>query len=98
VGFSASLLAGRRGLDTSSPPQFGQRPPSFLSAHDEQNIQSRPDALREAIAPTSTRHAKIDDGNTFHRLRSIPGVGKILALILLYEIHDIGRFPDAGMA
>jgi transposase len=43
-----------------------------------------------------TRHAKIDDGNTFHRLRSIPGVGKILALILLYEIHDISRFADVG--
>jgi len=43
-----------------------------------------------------TQHAKIDDGNTFHRLRSIPGVGKILALILLYEIHAIQRFADAG--
>jgi transposase len=43
-----------------------------------------------------TRHAKIDDGTTFHRLRSIPGVGKILALTLLYEIHDIRRFPAVG--
>lgn len=29
----------------------------------------------------------------FYRLRSIPGVGKILALVMLYEIHDINRFP-----
>jgi transposase len=43
-----------------------------------------------------TRHAKIDDGNAFHRLRSIPGVGKILALIFLYEIHDISRFAEVG--
>src|SRR5204863_8717743 len=42
------------------------------------------------------RHAKIDDGNTYHRLRSIPGVGKILALIMLYEIQDITRFADVG--
>jgi transposase len=42
------------------------------------------------------RHAKIDDADTYHRLRSIPGVGKILALVLLYEIHDIARFPDVG--
>ncbi len=42
------------------------------------------------------RHAKLDDGNTYQRLRSIPGVGKILALILLYEIHDIKRFEDVG--
>src|SRR5262249_8772230 len=38
------------------------------------------------------RTVKIDDANTYYRLRSIPGVGKILALVLLYEIHDIRRF------
>jgi transposase len=42
------------------------------------------------------RHAKIDDADQFHRLRSIPGVGKILALVFLYEIHDIRRFPQVG--
>ena len=42
------------------------------------------------------RHAKIDDPQTFQRLQSIPGVGKILALTLLYEIHDIKRFPEVG--
>ena len=42
------------------------------------------------------RHAKVDDPNTLARLRSIPGVGKILALIFLYEIHDIRRFPEVG--
>ena len=42
------------------------------------------------------RHAKIDDANTLARLRSIPGVGKILALIFLYEIHDIKRFGAVG--
>ena len=35
------------------------------------------------------RTVKVDDADTFYRLRSIPGVGKILALVLLYEIHDI---------
>jgi transposase len=39
--------------------------------------------------------AKAHDTQTFHRLRSIPGVGKILALVLLYEIPDINRFPRA---
>src|SRR5215510_11992454 len=42
------------------------------------------------------RTAKVDDPQTFHRLRSVPGIGKVLALILLYEIHDIGRFPEVG--
>lgn len=43
-----------------------------------------------------SRHAKVDDPNTYYRLRSISGVGKILALMLLYEIHDIRRFPKVG--
>jgi transposase len=40
-----------------------------------------------------TRRAKQHDPQAFHRLRSIPGIGKVLALTILYEIHDIGRFP-----
>ena len=39
------------------------------------------------------KKAKADDVYSWYRLRSIPGVGKILGLILLYEIHDINRFP-----
>jgi transposase len=34
-----------------------------------------------------------DHNNGFFLLRSIPGIGEILALTLLYEIHDIKRFP-----
>ena len=42
------------------------------------------------------RTAKVDDVQTFYRLRSLPGVGKVLALILLYEMHDVQRFGSAG--
>jgi transposase len=37
--------------------------------------------------------AKQHDANTFYRLRSVPGIGKILSLVLRDEIHDIHRFP-----
>jgi len=37
--------------------------------------------------------AKQHDAKTFYGLRSIPDVGKMLALVLLYEIHAIQRFP-----
>src|SRR5262249_50770149 len=30
------------------------------------------------------------------RLLSVPGVGKVLALVLLYETHDVRRFGSAG--
>jgi transposase len=41
------------------------------------------------IEKTARQH----DYHTLYLLRSIPGVGQILALVILYEIHDIGRFP-----
>ena len=42
------------------------------------------------------QHAKLDDPDTFYRLMSIPGVGRILAMTMLYEIHDIRRFESVG--
>ncbi len=39
------------------------------------------------------RRAKQHDPQAYHRLRSVPGIGKILALTILYEIQDITRFP-----
>jgi len=42
------------------------------------------------------RTAKVDDPVAFHLLRTVPGIGPILALIMLYEVHQIGRFPEAG--
>ena len=38
------------------------------------------------------RTAKEHDHNTLYRLRTVPGIGKILSLVILYEIHDITRF------
>jgi transposase len=41
-------------------------------------------------------HAKVDDPVTFGLLRTVPGIGPILGLTLLYEVDDIARFPEAG--
>ena len=51
------------------------------------------DGLLNQIELEILRHAKQHDANTFHLLDTVPGVGKILGLVLLYEIHDIARFP-----
>ena len=37
--------------------------------------------------------ARGHDYHTLYLLRSIPGVGQILALVILYEVHDVKRFP-----
>jgi transposase len=39
------------------------------------------------------KSAKEHDSTSYALLKSIPGVGKIIALNLLYEIEDINRFP-----
>jgi hypothetical protein len=39
-GLFASFEAGRIGRGTKLPPQFGQRPPSLLSAQSRQNVHS----------------------------------------------------------
>jgi transposase len=41
------------------------------------------------IVQTARQH----DANTLYRLQTVPGIGKILSLVLLYEIHQIDRFP-----
>ena len=50
------------------------------------------DTLITDLELTIVREAKRHDGDAFHRLRSVPGIGKVLALTILYEIHDITRF------
>ena len=48
----------------------------------------------ESLSSISSARAKQHDPQAYHRLRSVPGIGKILALTILYEIHDIGRFAE----
>jgi len=55
-----------------------------LIAHYEELLRE----LEHFILRTATGH----DANTLYRLRSVPGIGKILSLVILYEIHDITRF------
>jgi transposase len=43
-----------------------------------------------------THSAKVDDPVTFGFLKTVPGIGPILGLTLLYEIDQIGRFPEVG--
>ena len=50
------------------------------------------DTLIVDLDLTIVREAKRHDANAFHRLRTVPGIGKVLALTILYEIHDVTRF------
>ena len=74
----------------------------FTDPSARKNVEvdlARIDAYDAQSAPRElylSRAAKGDDPQAYHRLRSVPGIGKILALVLLYEIHDSSRFPEVG--
>jgi transposase len=55
-------------------------------------LLERYDELLTDLEAELVRQAKQHDPQAFALLRSIPGVGKVLALTILYEIHDITRF------
>ncbi len=51
------------------------------------------DALLRDVELSIVTTAKHHDAHTLYLLQTVPGIGKILSLVLLYEIHDIARFP-----
>jgi transposase len=51
------------------------------------------DALLRDVELSIVKTAKHHDANTLYLLQTVPGIGKILSLVLLYEIHEIARFP-----
>lgn len=51
-----------------------------------------------AIERQINAHVPEHDPVAIHVLRIIPGVGKILAPMIFYEIKDINRFPRVDFA
>src|SRR5262245_47926744 len=51
------------------------------------------DGLLRDMELTILKTAKQHDANTLYLLRTVPGIGEILSLVLLYEIQDMQRFP-----
>ncbi len=52
------------------------------------------DQLLGDLELSLVKAAKHQDANTLYLLQTVPGIGKILSLVLLYEIHRIDRFPS----
>ena len=53
------------------------------------------DAFNRLIKPLEGQIERIacqHDPNNLYLLKTVPGVGQILALTILYEAHDINRF------
>ena len=51
------------------------------------------DELLRDLELTIVQTAKHHDAQTLYLRQTVPGIGTILSLVLLYEMHDIERFP-----
>ncbi len=83
-----AYLANRERLDERFPD-----PAVAKSIQLDLALAQLYDRLITDVELTVMRTAKIHDGNCIHLLRSIPGIGKVLSMTILYEICTIDRFP-----
>jgi transposase len=88
IGKKLAYQANRDGVAERFPDPAVQK-----SIEVDLALINHDDRLLTALELDLVQTAKADHAQTFYRLRSIPGIGKILALVWLYEIHDIHRFP-----
>jgi transposase len=54
------------------------------------------DQLLQSIEIHVLKSARHHDPNALYLLQTVHGIGKILSLVILYEVHDIARFPSVG--
>ena len=88
IGKKLAYKANREGVAERFPDPAVQQ-----SIEVDLALLNSYDRLLTELELSLVNTAKAHNAQIFYRLRSIPGVGKILALVLLYEIHAIHRFP-----
>ena len=88
IGTKIAYKANREGVAERFPDPAVQK-----SVEVDLALIDSYDQLRSDIELTILQTAQQHDAQTLYRLQSVPGIGKILSLVLLYEIHDITRFP-----
>jgi transposase len=71
-----------------------QDPVLTLTLATDIRVMNDMDQIIDALEQKIESAAKHHDRQAFELLKTIPGVGNILALTLLYEIHTISRFPS----
>jgi len=58
----------------------------------DMELINRYDELLQKTELYILKHAKTNYSQELFLLQTIPGVGKILAMVILYELHDVNRF------
>ena len=54
------------------------------------------DRLLQTIELHVLKSAKHHDPHALYLLQTVHGIGKVLSLVILYEVHDVSRFPTVG--
>lgn len=88
IGKKIAYKANRDGVAARFPAPAVQQSMEVdlaLIGHDAQLLRD----VELSIGRTATHH----DATTLYLRRTVPGIGDILRLVLLYAIHDIQRFP-----
>jgi transposase len=88
IGKKMAYKANRHGVAERFPDPTVQKSIDVdltLIGHDDELLRD----LELDLVTAAKQHG----ANALYLLRTVPGIGKILSLVLLYEIHDIQRFP-----
>jgi transposase len=88
IGKKIADNATRDGVAERFPDPAGQKSIAVdlaLIGHYDPRLRD----VELAILKTAKQH----NAQTLYLLRTVPGIGEILSLVLLYEIHEIARFP-----
>jgi transposase len=88
IGKTLADKANREGVEEHFPA-----PSVRKTIEVDVSLINHSDKLLGEVELYIPRSAKVHDGQTYARLHSVPGIGTILALVILYEIQDSARFP-----
>src|SRR6266545_5878893 len=88
IGKKLAYKANRDGVAERFPDPAVQK-----SVEVDLALMDYYDQLLSDVELAIVQTAKQHNAQTLYRLQSVPGIGKILSVVLLYEIHDMTRFP-----
>jgi transposase len=88
IGKKIAYKANREGVAERFPDPAVQK-----SVEVDRALIDYDDRLLSDLELTILQTAKQHNAQALYRRQAVPGIGKILSLVLLYEIHDITRFP-----
>ena len=73
-----------------------EHPSTKLSITADLKLIEAYDTQIGALESHLEKSAKVDDPVTLGFLRTVPGIGQVLGLVILYEVDAIARFPEVG--